>query len=396
MSTPRRARPASSRSRLPRNAAWIAFVSAIDVLVLEQRDRRALQRLRAAAVEERSRAGDRLDHALGTDRPGDAPARVAPVLGEAVEQDDRIAVDVLDVARGALDRTAASTRPPPAPARPTDVVRIELVEQQRAVELARDRDPARELVAANELAGRVARVRQQQRRQAAAVHLAAQVVGGERVAALALEQDRDRGERLEDVEQLLVGGVVGEEVPEVDVPEARGRAGERGAPAARDADVLGAVLRRHAPAVEPVVEGGDRLAQLPDAGDRRVLLIVDVDGDGVDARRRARQRARLGLPLPEVAPGRIAGAKAALLRLGGDVDDPRARHRTKCGEHPLFGHRWSILARMRSLGTGFWVAVALAAVGFLDRAVADPAVAHRTDRWGSCRRSSTSTSPARS
>jgi hypothetical protein len=37
------------------------------------------------------------------------------------------------------------------------------------------------------------------------VHLAAQIVDGERVAALALEQDRDRRERLEDVEQLFVG-----------------------------------------------------------------------------------------------------------------------------------------------------------------------------------------------
>ena len=171
---------------------------------------------------------------FGPDRPGDAPARVAPVLGEAVEEHDRIAVDVLDVARGALDRQLRPAAPRP------DVVRVELVDEQRAVELARDRDPARELVAADQLAGRVARVRQQQRRQAAAVDLAAQIVDGEGVAALALEQDRDGGERLEDVEQLLVGGVVGQEVAEVDVAEAGGRARERGAPAAGDADVLGA------------------------------------------------------------------------------------------------------------------------------------------------------------
>ena len=69
--------------------------------------RRALQRLRAAAVEERARARDGLDDLARADRPGDAPAGVAPVLGEAVEDHDRIAVDVLDVARGALDRELA-------------------------------------------------------------------------------------------------------------------------------------------------------------------------------------------------------------------------------------------------------------------------------------------------
>jgi hypothetical protein len=36
---------------------------------------------------------------FGADGPGDPPARVAPVLGEPVEDDHRVAVDVLDVAR---------------------------------------------------------------------------------------------------------------------------------------------------------------------------------------------------------------------------------------------------------------------------------------------------------
>src|SRR4029078_6467141 len=41
------------------------------------------------------------------------------------------------------------------------------------------------------------------------------------------------------------------------------------------------------------------------------------------------------------------------------------RDGTKCGGDPLFGHRWSILTRMRSLGIGFWIALLLAAAGFL-------------------------------
>jgi hypothetical protein len=114
-------------------------------------------------------------------------------------------------------------------------VRIELVEDERAVELARDRDPASQLLAADDLAGRVARVGHEHRGQPAAHHLAAQVGRREGVATLALEQDRNRREQAEDVEQLLVRGVVGQEVAEVDVAERRGRARERGAAAARDA-----------------------------------------------------------------------------------------------------------------------------------------------------------------
>ena len=59
----------------------------------------------------RARARDRLDHLRGPDRPGHAPARVAPVLGQAVEDHHRIAVDVLDVAGGALHRAAARAAP---------------------------------------------------------------------------------------------------------------------------------------------------------------------------------------------------------------------------------------------------------------------------------------------
>ena len=102
-------------------------------------------------------------------------------------------------------------------------------------------------------------------------------------------------------------------MPQVHRAQAGRRAGERRAPAARDADVLGAVLRRHPAPVEPVVETGDRLAQLPDARDRRVLLIVDVDGDATDPRRRARQIGPVsGCPCPRLRPGRIVRRKPCL------------------------------------------------------------------------------------
>src|SRR5690349_1175401 len=135
-----------------------------DQLLVEKGNGRALQRPRAAAVEEGAGAGHRLDHLGGRHRPGDAPARVAPVLGQAVEDDDGIAVHVLHVAGGALDGELAGA------ARP-DIVRVELVDEQGAVELARGAHPALQLVAVDELAGGVAGVAEEQRGEAAALDL---------------------------------------------------------------------------------------------------------------------------------------------------------------------------------------------------------------------------------
>ena len=102
--------------------------------------------------------------------------------------------------------------------------------------------------------------------QPEAEDLLLQCIRGEGVAALGVEQDGDGGERLEDVEQLLVGGVVGQEVAEVDEPEAGRGPGERGAPPAGDADVLRRVLGGEAAPVGPVVVRSDGLAQLPQPG----------------------------------------------------------------------------------------------------------------------------------
>src|SRR5690606_16672775 len=78
------------------------------VLGREQRERGALHGARAAAVEEGAGAGEGLDDAARPDRPGDAPARVAPVLGEAVEDHDGIALDVFDELGRARDGRSGS------------------------------------------------------------------------------------------------------------------------------------------------------------------------------------------------------------------------------------------------------------------------------------------------
>jgi hypothetical protein len=306
-----------------------------DVRVLEERDGGALEGLRPATIEEGAGGGEALDHGLRRERPRDPPTRVPPVLREAIEDHDRISVDVLHVARGALHRQLSWSAA-------IDVVRVKLVEQQRAVEVARDADPAFELLTRDQLARRVARIREEESGEPAPLDLAPKVIGVERVAAISFEEDRDAGEGLEDVEQLFVRRVVGKEVPEIDRAEARCRARERRASTTGDADVLRGVLRGQAPSIETVVQRGYGFAQLTETRDRCIFLVVRLDGDRVHAFRRAGQLAGLGLTLTEVAPIRIGGREAELVGLARHVDDAGLGNGTERVE--LVGHLDQIFA----------------------------------------------------
>src|SRR5688500_17810552 len=94
------------------------------------------------------------------------------------------------------------------------------------------------------------------------------------------------------------------------MPERRRRACQPQAPAAANCDVVGAVLRAMTTPVELVVQLGDRLPQLANAGHGGVLVVIEVDGYLVNARRGPRQLAGLGLALAEVAPIWVARVKA--------------------------------------------------------------------------------------
>src|SRR5690606_18771537 len=102
---------------------------------------------------------------------------VAPVLGQAVDDYDGIAVDVLDPGAGA-DAARELTRVSQT-GRTVDVVGVELVDDQRAAELACGRDPAAQILAGDQAAGRVAGVRQQDRPEPAADDRLAQGLGRE-------------------------------------------------------------------------------------------------------------------------------------------------------------------------------------------------------------------------
>jgi len=70
-------------------------------------------------------------------------------------------------------------------------MRIELVDQERALQLARRAHPARQLVALDQLARRVAGVAQEERGESAPLDLLAQIVDRESVSALPFEEDGD-------------------------------------------------------------------------------------------------------------------------------------------------------------------------------------------------------------
>ena len=221
---------------------------------------------------------------------------------------------------------------------PPDVVRVELVDEKRAAELAGHRDPAGQLLVGDHAARGVAGIGEQDRREAAPGDLLAQVVGTEVVALAPVEQDRDRGEELEDVEQLFVGRVVGQEVAEVDLPQRRDGAGERGAASPADADVVLAVLRALSAPVQTVVQLGHRPPQLPDAGHRRIVLVVHADRHLPHPGRGTRQLTRLRLALAEVAPVGMSVAIAQLAGLRHHEDDAGERHGTEAGDRGR-GHR---------------------------------------------------------
>jgi hypothetical protein len=100
-------------------------------------------------------------------------------------------------------------------------VGVELVEEQRAVEVARGLHPIGELVAGDQLAGGIAGIRNQDGRKATSENFAAEIDGAKLITSIPFEQDGDRREEAKHIEQLFVRRVIREKVAEVDVTERR-------------------------------------------------------------------------------------------------------------------------------------------------------------------------------
>ena len=98
------------------------------------------------------------------------------------------------------------------------------------------------------------------------------------VTGLSFEEDRDRGEELEDVEQLLVRGVVRQEVSQVDLAECRDRPSERSAPPTANADVVLGVFRLLVLAVESLYRSATARRNSPNPGDQDYAPIPGIGG----------------------------------------------------------------------------------------------------------------------
>ena len=103
-----------------------------------------------AAVEKGASAVDLFDDVARSQNPAQAPAGVAPVLREAIDDYDRVGIHVFNV----LGR-----RDHPCLGRSVDIVGIEFVENEGALTLAGKVDPGLELFAFNQLTTRPERCR---------------------------------------------------------------------------------------------------------------------------------------------------------------------------------------------------------------------------------------------
>src|SRR5690606_16909671 len=174
---------------------------------LEDLDGGALDGAGGAAVKEGAGGGDGLDDGLGGDDPAGAPAGVAEALGEAVDDDDGVGVDVLDV-RGRGDGAGAG------PAVLEEVVGVELVHQEGAVAAARHGDPGGQFLAVDDNAGGVAGVGDEQGADLLGDDAVFEGAGGDAEAVFLAEFDPGGVEAVEGGEEVFVGGVVGGEVAE--------------------------------------------------------------------------------------------------------------------------------------------------------------------------------------
>lgn len=117
--------------------------------------------------------------------------RIAPVLGQPIHQDHRVVVHILDVGsrRHQFGRVAARRAG-------VDVMRIEFIQDQRALVVARHLHPAPQPVILHHLAGGIAGIAGQDRLQAPPLDLPFQVGQRRLVALVRVEQDGDGDEAL--------------------------------------------------------------------------------------------------------------------------------------------------------------------------------------------------------
>ena len=262
-----------------------------------------------------------LDRVGRAHRPSQAPTRIAEALRETVYHEDGILLDVVHIPRRrdrAVSRLAI---------RRVYVVGVELVEEQRAVLLARDVDVTLQLFALHELSGGIARVADEIGPKILPAHDRLEVFARRDKALLRCRGYENRIHAIPVVVQhVLVRCVVGNPVADIHRTERREHARQHEPAARSDAHVRPVVLGLLSLPVQPVVVLGYDLAQLVGAADRAVRVIVRLQLDRGESLRCALHRPDFGLALAEVGPVGVAVAEAELHGFGYDPDDAHVRN----------------------------------------------------------------------
>jgi len=117
-----------------------------DMLRVKEGDGRELERVVGTTIQEGTRLRERGDQVLGTDNPAAAPARKTPVLGQAIDDDDRVDVHVFHVFSG---RNGGAQR------FVIDVPRVKLVKNKSDRLLPAELDEVLEFLTLDNLTSRV-------------------------------------------------------------------------------------------------------------------------------------------------------------------------------------------------------------------------------------------------
>ena len=136
---------------------------------LEQAQHMFLERIVCSAIQERARTSDCVNNRLWCQCPADTPTGIAPVLGQSINNNDRVFVDIFNIfgRRNHLWIPVSGSR--------IDVMGIKLIKNQRATQFTRHFDPLLQLRSLDHLPGRVTGIAHKQRFQSTAEYFTLQV-----------------------------------------------------------------------------------------------------------------------------------------------------------------------------------------------------------------------------
>lgn len=243
----------------------------LDERRLEHGDGGLLEGDVGAAVEVGTAGADGFDEFLWAEDPSNTPAWEAEPLGQAVDNEHVVFVDV-DYVLGGGDGGSVAVGGVVVP-------RVELVADEGGA-LTADVLDFGELGVGDDEAGWVAGVGGDDDGGAAG-DLLGDLVGVDVVAVFLGQGDGNGGEVLEEGEHFVVGGVVGDEEADVGVVQNGGNPNETSTAAGDDGDVLPGVLAGFALAVHRVVEVGYGFTERLDSGSWAVFTAAKADVNGL-------------------------------------------------------------------------------------------------------------------